>query len=159
MASVSVSHLILFIASMLIAASVAGVFTSSVGQLSGAIEDQGVVVSDDVRTDVEIISDNGTGACVYNCAGNDNLTLHIKNTGTTRLPAESDQMDIFINGQFQGLSSVSVTVVGDADRWRPGEVVRVNASVDRSELRTDNRAKVIVNGDEEVFEFRVPSIS
>ncbi|PSQ33257.1 flagellar protein G [Halobacteriales archaeon SW_10_68_16] len=159
MASVSVSHLILFIASMLIAASVAGVFTSSVDRLSGAIDDQGVQVSDDVRTDVEIISDNGTGACVYDCDGNDNLTLHIKNTGTTTLPAESDQMDVFVNGQFQGESSVSVQVVGDADRWRPGEVVRVNVSVDRSQLRTDNRAKVIVNGDEEVFEFRTPGIA
>jgi len=158
MASVSVSHLILFIASMLIAASVAGVFTSSVDQLSGAIDDQGVQVSDDVRTDIEIISDNGTGACVYNCNGNDNLTLHVKNTGTTTLPAESDQIDIFVNGQFMDLSTTTVTVVSDADRWRPGEVVRIEVSVDRDQLRTDNRAKVIVNGDEEVFEFRTPAL-
>lgn len=161
MASVSVSHLILFIASMLIAASVAGVFTSSIDRLSGAIDDQGLEVSDEVRTDIEVISDNGTGACVYNCDGNGNLTLFIKNTGTSTLPAESDQMDIFVNGQFQSRSDVTVEVVSDSSavRWRPGEVVRVNVSVAESALSTDNRAKVIVNGDEEVFEFRTPAIS
>ncbi len=159
MASVSVSHMILFIASMLIAASVAGVFTSSVDRLSGAIDDQGVQVSDDVRSDIEIISDNGTGACVYNCDGNDNLTLYAKNTGTTALPAESDQIDLFVNGQFVSVADVTVTVVSDSDRWRPGEVVRLEISVDRSGLGTDNRAKVIVNGDEEVFEFRTPAIA
>lgn len=159
MASVSVSHMILFIASMLIAASVAGVFTSSVDRLSGAIDEQGVQVSDDIRTDIEIISDNGTGACVYNCDGNDNLTLHVKNTGTTALPAESDQLDIFVNGGFVAASDVTVTVVSDANRWRPGEVVRLEISVDRSSLNTDNRAKIVVNGDEEVFEFRTPALS
>lgn len=161
MASVSVSHLILFIASMLIAASVAGVFTSSVDRLSGAIDEQGLQVSDDIRTDIEVISDNGTGACVYDCDGNGNLTLYVKNTGTTTLPAESDGMEVFVNGRFKTRGDVTVVVVSDTDgvRWRPGEVVRLEVSVAQAALETDNRAKVIVNGDEEVFEFRTPAIS
>jgi flagellar protein FlaG len=155
MASVSVSHMILFIASMLIAASVAGVFTSSVDQLSGAIDDQGVQVSDSVRTDVQIISDNGTGACVYNCYGESKLKLLVKNTGTQTLPAGTEGIDVILDGRFQPASNLSVTTMTGADRWRRNEVVRVN--VTRPGLSAgDHRAKVIVDGDEEVFEFRIP---
>jgi flagellar protein FlaG len=155
MASVSISHMILFIASMIIAASVAGVFTSSVDQLSGAIADQGLEVSDSVRTNIEIISDNGTGACVYNCEGSGNLTLLVKNTGSRDLPAESDRIDVLVDNRFQPSDRIGVTVLGGDTVWRPNGVVRVNVSV--PDLGSgDHRAKVVVNGDEEVFEFRNP---
>ncbi|MFC7132896.1 MULTISPECIES: flagellar protein G [Salinibaculum] len=155
MASVSISHMILFIASMVIAASVAGVFTSSVNDLSNAIADQGLEVSDSVRTDVEVISDNGTGACVYNCSGNGNLTLLVKNTGTQQLPARGDLIDVLVNNQFQPPGDVSVTVLGDDDVWRSNAVVRIEIA-EPGLGSGDHRAKVILNGDEEVFEFRIP---
>ena len=153
MASVSISHMILFIASMLIAASVAGVFTTSVDRLSGAIDDQGLQVSDDVRTDIEIISDNGTGACVYNCDDTGNLTLLVKNTGSRQLSAQPDQIDVLIDGQFTPASDKTVTVLGESDTWDRGVVVRINVSAPGLSSG-DHRAKVIVNGDEEVFKFR-----
>jgi len=149
MAGVSASHLIIFIASMMVAASVVGVFTDSVGQLSDAIDDQGVSVSSDVRSDIEVISDSGSDA-VYNSAGNDNITLHVKNTGSSTLPAESSQIDVFVDGLYQ--TDVTVTLLGGADTWRPGEVVRVEIS--KSLTAGDHRVKLIVDGDEEVFEFR-----
>jgi len=153
MASVSVSHMILFIASMLVAASVAGVFTSSVDRLSGAIDDQGLQVSDNVRTDIEIISDGGDGACVYDCDGNGDLVLLVKNTGTATLPAENDQLEVIVNGTYQPASTTTVEVLDGADRWRRGDVVRVTVG-DLNLGSGDHRAKVVVNGDEEVFEFR-----
>jgi flagellar protein FlaG len=153
MASVSISHMILFIASMLIAASVAGVFTTSVERLSGAIDDQGLQVSDDVRTDVEIISDNGTGACVYNCSGSGELTLLIKNTGSQQLTAQPDQIDVLIDGQFQPAGDLTIQVLGDSDTWSQGTVIRISVAADLPSDQ-DHRAKVIVNGDEEVFNFR-----
>jgi flagellar protein FlaG len=153
MASVSVSHMILFIASMLIAASVAGVFTSSVDQLSGAIDDQGLEVSDSVRTDVEIISDAGGSACVYNCSDQGELVLLVKNTGTRTLPAEADQIEVIVDGQFRPASTTTVEVLDGANRWRSSDVVRV--TVGGLDLAAgDHRAKIIVDGDEEVFEFR-----
>ncbi len=155
MASVSVSHMILFIASMLIAASVAGVFTSTVNQLSQAIDDQGLQVSDDVRSDIEIISDNGTGACVYDCDGNGNLTLLVKNTGSNELIGRADQIDVLIDGRYQAPSDVTVTVLGGAQTWNRNEVVRIEVN-EPGMSSGDHRAKVIVNGDEEAFEFRIP---
>lgn len=149
MAGVSASHLILFIASMLIAASVAGVFTDTVGRLSQAISDQGLDVTQDVRTDIEIISDSGSSA-VYNDSGNDNVTLHIKNTGSRTLPAEPDTVDLFVDGKYE--TDVTLTLLDDTDRWRPGGVVELE--IHESLSSGDHRIKVIVNSDEEVFEFR-----
>jgi flagellar protein FlaG len=149
MAGVSASHLIIFIASMMVAASVVGVFTDSVGQLSDAVEDQGVHVSSDVRSDIEVISDSGSNA-VYNSAGNDNITLHLKNTGSSTLPARGDRIDVLVDGVYQ--TDVTVTLLGGADTWRPGEVVRIEIS--RTLPPGDHRVKLIANGDEEVFEFR-----
>lgn len=149
MAGVSASHLIIFIASMMVAASVVGVFTDSVNQLSEAIDEQGVQVSSDVRTDIEIISDSGSSA-VYNDSGNDNVTLHVKNTGSERLPARAGQIDVFVDGQYQ--TDVTVTLLDGASSWHSGEVIEVEIS---KTLDTgDHRVKLIVDGDEEVFEFR-----
>lgn len=156
MASVSISHMILFIVSMIIAASVAGVFTTSVNDLSQAISDQGVQASDDVRTDIEIISDNGTGACVYDCSGKDNLTLLIKNTGTRSLSTQPEQIDVLVDARYQSSKNLTVELLGgSADDWPRGSVIRLN--VTESGLGSgDHRAKVIVGSDEEVFRFRIP---
>ncbi|WP_254273039.1 CARDB domain-containing protein [Haloarcula marina] len=149
MAGVSASHLILFIASMMVAASVAGVFTDTIGQLSSAVSEQGLDVSSDVRTDIEIISDSGSDA-IYDSDGNGNITLHVKNTGSEDLAADPTQIDLFVDGQY--VSAYEVTVVGGDTTWRPGSVVRLEIS--RSLSAGDHRVKLVVNGDEEVFEFR-----
>jgi flagellar protein FlaG len=153
MASVSVSHMILFIASMVIAASVAGVFTSNVDRLSEAIDDQGLQVSDNVRTDIEIISDSGSDN-VYD-TNTDELTLHVKNIGTNDLVPNATQVDVLVDGEFQPPGNLTIEVLGNGDplTWTENEVVRITI-VQPLDVG-DHRAKVIVNGDEEVFEFKV----
>jgi len=148
MASVSTSHLILFIASLIIAASVAGTFMSGVERLSGALGDRSIDVSSDIETDVEIISDPGSGA-VYN-ASNGNVTVLVKNTGSTDLQATKDQIEVLLDGKYQ--SSVSMKVV-DGPTWSVGNVARVNISTGGIS-NGDHRVKLTVNGDEEVLEFR-----
>lgn len=155
MASVSISHMILFIASIIIAASVAGVFTNSVNDLSQAIDDQGIQATEDVRTDIEIISDNGSGACVYDCDGQGNLSLLVKNTGSRQLPADPERIDVLVDGQYQPAGNVGVEVLGGETAWRRGSVARLNVS-EPGLGSGDHRAKVIVSSDEEVFRFRIP---
>jgi len=147
-ASVSVSHLILFIASMMIAASVAGVFTSSIGQLSSALSEQGLDVSSDVRTDVEVISDSGSDA-IYD-EENETITLYVKNTGTERLAADPGALDVLVNGRF--VTDYSVTRADGSGAWQPGTVVQLD--IQQQLDPGDHRVKLTVNGDEEVFEFR-----
>ncbi|WP_251330210.1 flagellar protein G [Haloplanus pelagicus] len=148
MASVSASHLILFIASLVIAAGVAGTFTQGISRLSQGIDDQSLEVSEEVRTDIEVISD--AGSPVYNNSTN-TVTLLVKNTGTSDLDNDSRFIEILIDGQYR--TNVTATVV-DGTEWRPNNVVRLEiGGVDLS--AGDHRAKIIVNGDEEVFAFRV----
>lgn len=149
MASVSTTHLILFIASLLIAASVAGTFTQGVERLSSALGDRSVDVSSDVRTDVEIISDPGTGA-VYNDS-EATLTLLVKNTGSRDLDASSDRIEVLVNGRYK--ANVSMTVV-DGSAWRVGNVAQVEIELDSSLPDGDHQVKIIVSGDEETLEFR-----
>lgn len=150
MASVSASHLIIFIASVLVAASVAGTITNTVGRLSSAVSDQGNDLSNNVRTNVEIISDSG--AQVYNRSGEGNLTLLVKNTGSNRLPASATALDVVLDGVYRNAVSVTVVDGPDTDTWTPGDVVRVDIAA--SGLSSgDHRVQVTVNGDEEVFRF------
>jgi flagellar protein FlaG len=147
MASVSASHLILFIASLVIAAGVAGTFTQGISRLSQGIDDQSLEVSEEVRTDIEVISDPGSP--VYNNSSK-TVTLLVKNTGTAEIPADSQFIEILVDGRYR--TNVTVTVV-DGTEWRPSNVVRLDiGGVDLS--AGDHRAKIIVNGDEEVFAFR-----
>lgn len=147
MASVSASHLIIFIASILVAASVAGTITSTVGQLGEAVDDLGVDASQEVRTDIEIISDSG--AAVYDTDGNENITLYVKNTGSQRLPADGSGLDVLLDGVYW--SDVSMSVV-EGDSWQPGAVVRLEISAPDLDSG-DHRVQLTINGDREVFEF------
>ncbi|MFC7073717.1 flagellar protein G [Halovenus rubra] len=153
MASVSVSHLILFIASMIIAAGVAGVFTTSVEDLSNAIDERGVQISDNVRTSVDIISDSGSSN-IYDGTSN-TTTIYVKNTGSQSLNPVVRQIDILVNGSFKTSDDVSATVLseGNPDTWDTNEVIELQIN---DHLSTgDHRILVIVNGDEETFKFRV----
>jgi flagellar protein FlaG len=148
-ASVSSSTLIIFIASILVAASVAGTMTNGVQRLSDALGDRSVDVSNEIQSDVEIISDSGSPSAIYDDGAN-NLTVLVKNTGSQQLAATTDNIELIVDGTYE--TSFVVSVV-DGDAWEPGNVVRVNATSVNLDAG-DHRVVVIVNGDEEVLEFR-----
>ena len=148
MASVSSSHLILFIASLIVAASVAGTFTQGVQRLSSALGDRSVDVSGDIRTDVRIISDSGSSA-IYDDSGDGMITVLVKNTGSRTLDASSDQIEVLVDGRYQ--TDVTVSVV-DGSAWAGGNVAKVE--ITQSLGSGDHRVKIIVNGDSDVLRFR-----
>lgn len=149
MAGGSAAELILFIAAIVVAASVAGTLTSEVDRVSDAISAKSLDVAGEIRADAEIVSD--AGAQVYNRSGNENVTIHVRNTGASDLPAESGTIDVLLDGEYQ--TGVNVSVVGGGTTWHRGDVVRVEFST--PDLPTgDHRLKLVVSGDEEVFRFR-----
>ena len=149
MASAGAAELILFIAALLVAASVAGTLTSEVTRLGDAISARSLDVAEDVRTDVEIVSDPAAG--VYNASGNENVTVYVRNTGSSTLLADASTVDVLLDGEYR--TDVSVTAVEGGDTWPEGEVVELR--VDAANLEAgDHRLKLVVNGDEEVLRFR-----
>ncbi|WP_380675620.1 CARDB domain-containing protein [Salinigranum sp. GCM10025319] len=149
MAEISVPTLILFIASIVVAAGVAGVLIDTVSGISNAVDDRGGDVSQSIKTDVEIISDPEAG--VYD-ADNETVTLYVKNTGIRDLPADADAVDLFVDGQYR--TATALTVV-EGSEWTPNAVVEITVS-GVSLSPGDHRVKLVLDGDEEVFRFRTP---
>lgn len=140
--------MILFIASLIVAASVAGTMTSGVDRLNGALSDESLDVTEQVRTDIEVISD--AGSPVYDQSGNQNVTLLVKNTGSRNLPPDGTGLDVLVDGQYQ--TSTWVEPLETDGRWDTNDVVQVH--IDAGPLSAgDHRVKLILSGDEEVFVF------
>lgn len=149
MAIVSSETLILFIATVLVAGSVAGALTGGVNRLSEAIDDRSIDVSQEIRTDVAIISDPASGA-VYNNTTK-TVTLLVKNTGSNTLSADPDSIDVIIDGVYR--SNVTTTIL-DETEWTTGTVINVTVTDVDLELGTDHRARIHVRGNTEQFVFR-----
>lgn len=156
MAGTSISSLILFIAAMLVAAAVAGTLVGSVTDISNSIDVHSSEVADDIDTDIEIISDAGSDA-VYD--GGDEITLLVKNTGTSTLSEDPDAHDVLVNGQYiTGWPEEAIEIKND-DVWRSGVVAEFTIdlteddAIDADDLDGENRIVVDVGGDREVFEF------
>lgn len=146
MASVSISHLILFIASLIVAAGVAGTLTAGVDRVGAAIDDESLDVSQQLRTDIEVISDSGSSVH-SNATGN--VTLYVKNTGSLNLPPDGTGLDVLVDGSYV----VDTTVTPLDGSWNTGDVIVLEANVG-SLAPGDHRAKLVIGGDEEVFTFR-----
>jgi len=151
MASVSVSHLIIFIASLVVAAGVAGTLTTGVERVSNAVEDGSLDVSQQVRTDIDIVSDPANPT-IDGTTGN--LTVHVRNTGSQAIFIRPDAVDMVLNGQFVTNSDFTITDAnGEKTVARTGDVMAIE--IDSSLVQSgDNRLFLTINSDEEVYAFR-----
>lgn len=151
MSSVSASHLVLFIASIVVAAGVAGTLVTEVDRVSTSITDQSEGVEDRIDTDIEVISDTGSPGSIYDGDANE-LTLYVKNTGKTELVPDANAVDVLIEGSFTTPESVERVDDPSIDRWSPGSVVEVTvASVD---ISGETRVTVAVRDNEDAIRFR-----
>lgn len=149
MALVSSETLIIFIASLIVAATVAGTMTSGVNQLNAALDDRTVDVSENIRSDIDIISDPASGE-VYDDANN-NVTLLVKNTGSGTIDHDPANVDVILDGRYR--SNVTTEVI-DGNSWTVGSVVRLNVTDVSLADNEDHRVVLVVNENREVLEFR-----
>lgn len=147
MASASASTLIIFIAAIGVAAAVSGTMVETVTDISDSFDEQGADVERQIDTDIEIISDSGSGA-VYDGT---NVTVLVKNTGARTVATE--EMDVLLDGRYVAGADYETTVVGGGGAWVEDAVVRLEmtASLDAG----DHRVLVVVNGQREVLRFHV----
>ena len=148
MSSVSASHLVIFIASIVVAAGVAGTLVTQVDRVSTSIVNQNEDVEERIDTDIRIISDTGQPDSIYD-SGTNNLTLYVKNTGGTELNIQQDDIDVLVDGSFNSPDTVS-RVDDTTDRWPPGTVVEVTVNGITS---GDTRATVSVRENEDTIRF------
>jgi flagellar protein FlaG len=151
MASVSVSSLVIFIASLLVAASVAGTLVTQVDDITSTVTRSSADVEENINTDVAIISDTGRPESIYN--GSQPVDILVKNTGSKTLAADAGQLDVLIDGNYVPESDMDVVTAGTGSgTWAPGEVVKVKLYRDLS--NGDHRVRVIVNGNKDTIGFR-----
>lgn len=152
MASQSVGSLILFIASLVVAAGVAGTLSTGVQRISSSIDEGSLDTAQQIRTDIEIVNDPGR-----NYDHTNDLTIYIKNTGTQGILNKSGSFSIIANGDFVPNSDITVSDANNnnLDVFREGDVAEV--VIPASYIQgpdKDNRILVTVNSDEEVLQFR-----
>jgi flagellar protein FlaG len=150
-ASVSATHLVLFIAAILVAAAVAGTVTQSASRMGSAIQSDSEVDAEQVDAEIEVVSDADSPNAVYNNSS-DTLTLYVKNVGARTLPSSPGTVPVLVNGDYQ--SNVETTVL-DAGEWRPGTLLRIRVTV---VLADGARTRVVVTptGARDLFVFTTP---
>ncbi|SEW12884.1 flagellin [Halobacterium jilantaiense] len=151
MASVSSAHLVLFIAAVLFSAALAGTLTEGATSLADSIDGAADADADHANAEFRIVSDDQTPTAVYD-AGNETLTLLVKNTGARTLPDDPGDVTVLVNGAYQADTQ---TTVLDADTWRPSDVLRVRANVS---LGSNAKTRVVVDagGHRDRFVFTTP---
>ncbi len=155
MAGISVSHMILFIASLMVASAVAGVLIAGVDQVSNSVADRSADVSEDIKTDIEIITQPSAGdeTEVYDGSS---VKVLVMNTGTEPLPADAGATVITINGQLVSESDIDISRAdGSAEGyWARNDVVEVVITDSGYVDSGDNQLQITVNGDHEQIHFR-----
>lgn len=137
---------------MLIAVSVAGTVMGEVTTFSQAIEERGSGVTEEIETDLQIINDANESDAIV---AEENVSVLVKNIGSTDVPAASNHFDIVVDGTFIADGDLEVEVRNrEADEWRPGDVIELTVT-DPPELEGDSWVTVIVNGNEDRIDFHV----
>lgn len=147
MSNATLSHLILFITSLVIVAGVAGTLSTAVTQISGSIQDGSISVSENIRTDISIINDPKAN---YN-PGN-NLELYVRNEGSNPIYLDKSQFQLTHNGKFVRDFNIKNTNSDNDNLWKPDEVI--NIIINEPKINNGNNIVYItVNKDEEKLQF------
>jgi len=137
--STSATHIIFFIASVILAASFVGVAASAIINLSNGIEDRGDMLANQLSADFKIINDPER-------MSNNPLILYLKNTG--KVPLSTQHITVLIDG----IDVDNCTV--NKDTWLPGETITLTVQVNLSS--GDHVVKVVLeNGISDTFYFKV----
>lgn len=141
MAGSAASELIFFIAAILISSAVAVTLIDVVGNYSEDMEDEASLLRWEMKAKVRVINDP---MYVPYDRTDGNLTLYLKNTGTSDL--STNDIVAAANGTTRAGDDVWVSIVDGGSRWSPGDTVKVNFRVSGLEEGVDYNGWVSSNG-------------
>ncbi|HEY3419778.1 MAG TPA: hypothetical protein VGK23_04420 [Methanomassiliicoccales archaeon] len=139
------TQVIFFVAAIVVAGALSGVFIGLSNNMATAVEKRAVNFSDKLDTSIKIINDPG-----YMPYDNSTLTIYVKNTGSNiLLPTD---LLVLIDGKDQ--NSSSWTIMGGSVQWVPGLVLEIHLNIILA--NGDHTAKVVVsNGISDSMGFRI----
>jgi archaeal flagellar protein FlaG len=145
MSDSSTTQVIFFVAAIIVAASLAGVFIGLSANMAQAVEKRAINFSDKLDTSIKIINDPA-----FMPYQDSNLTLYVKNTGANQmLPTD---LLVMIDGKDQ--NSSSWTIIGGSNIWGPSIVLEIHLNIILA--NGDHTAKVVIsNGISDSIGFRI----
>ena len=156
MSGVSASTLVIFIASILVAAGVAGTLVATVGDISNSAETKGDAITESIDADFEILNDGG-GSKFYTEPDSPpaRITFYVRNTGSAALSSEKDDIDVLVNGQYVVSGDLTISSENDADDgvWAEGEVLQIIVERTDTLSGSGNRLTISAKGTERSLEF------
>jgi len=133
----AITHMIFFIAAVVIAMGVIAVLSVNIQSITGATYAGSKVLSDQMRTDITIINDP---EIIPYDSYEKRYTFYAKNTGESELNTEF--VTILIDGVLIEPSNVQSEVIDGDVMWRPGDVLVVNVTMSSSLSIGDHRVKI-----------------
>jgi flagellar protein FlaG len=142
----SVTHMIFFIAAVLVAGSMAGVFLSVGYEMAKKIEIESESMTEAMQSDIAIIND--PAMMPYDGTS---LTLYVENTGSSTLMTSG--LFVMMDGSY--VNDTVLQVVGRSGaEWIPSTVLQI--TIDISLVPGDHDVKVITgDGEADSLTFRV----
>ncbi len=145
----SATKSIFFIAAVIVAVTLAGIFTTITYKLSSDIGVRSDIVSSVLKSDITIIND--PESVPYNST-TEELIIYVKNTGKNIL--YTSKVTIIIDGLVIPDSNITATIMGGEENWSPGTVVEFHIYVSLSS--GDHKVKVVLdNGVSDEMYFRI----
>lgn len=139
------TQVIFFVAAIVVAGSLSGVFIGLSSNMANAVEKRANNFSDKLDTSIKVINDPA-----FMPYSNSSLTLYIKNTGA--IPLLPTDLLVLIDGKDQ--NSSSWTIMGGSGQWVPGLVLEIHLSIILA--NGDHTAKVVIsNGISDSMGFRI----
>ncbi|ADI74178.1 flagellin [Methanohalobium evestigatum Z-7303] len=146
----AVSHMIFFIAAVIIAVGVAGVLSVNVESIMGAASTNSDVVSDQLKTDITIISD--PEVIPYNSTS-DYYTFYVKNTGKSDIALE--YVNVILDGEYIQDKNLNLSLQDSGETWKPLGVLIVNVTTGGELNSGDHGLKVVSdNGISDTIDFK-----
>lgn len=142
----SVTHMIFFIAAVLVAGSMAGVFLSVGYEMAKKIELESESMTEAMQSDIAIIND--PAMMPYDGTS---LTLYVENTGSSTLMTSG--LFVMMDGSY--VNDTVLQVVGRSGaEWIPSTVLQITINI--SLVPGDHDVKVITgDGEADSLTFRV----
>jgi archaellum component FlaG (FlaF/FlaG flagellin family) len=151
MPATGATHLIFFIAAMVIASALVGGFYVVIQDLNDAMEERSLAEQNSIRSRVEIIND--LVAMPYNNTSKE-LTLYVKNTGAQML--DPNRTVVFIDGFDHNFTW---RLVGGVSRWTPGVTLELTVESCYFTALSDHSVKVSTSyGASDRKEFRIGTL-
>ncbi|APW97388.1 flagellin [Halobiforma lacisalsi AJ5] len=155
MSSVTATHLIMFVASLVVASAVAGTVIMEVTEVGSSIETRGSAVAEEIDTEIEIISDETKPNAMVEEDADGNvvaITVLVKNIGDESVDTYPGAVDALVDGSYTNVQRVE-RVDSDTGNWGPNGVVEIEIDTTDREISGDTEVAIIVNGNEDAIDF------